>query len=490
MRDELTAYDAIGLRELVRKREIQPIELVEAVIRRIERVNPALNAVIHKMYDEARAVAKREHSGPAAAPALWGVPFLLKDLIAEYKGTPFHEGSRGIKGYVSKIDTELVRRQKAGGLIVVGKTNTPEFGQLPTTEPDLCGPTANPWDPTLTAGGSSGGSAAAVAAGIVPMAHGNDGGGSIRIPASCCGVFGLKPTRGRNPLGPFFGDGLSTLACEHAVTRSVRDSAALLDVTSGPDLGDPYWAPPKERPYLEEMGRETGRLKIGFLLSAPEGWSDETWIDPDCDAAVKDGAGLCENLGHVVEEIDPGEIGHPELYRTFGSLWVCLLGRFVAYWEAELGRKLTQDQLEPATWAAYQVGLKRTGADYLGALEGVQRFSRKLAQWYDDGGYDMILTPTMRVRPTKLGAFQPSPEDPLKVPRLARAYGAFTSVCNMTGQPGMSVPLYWNRDNIPIGVHFAARFGDEGGLFRLAAQVERARPWADRKPPIHCGRPT
>jgi amidase len=220
-----------------------------------------------------------------------GVPFLLKDLVAEFKGAPFHEGSRAVKGYVSKIDSELVRRQKAGGLIIVGKTNTPEFGALPTTEPILYGPTHNPWDPSLTPGGSSGGSAAAVAAGIVPMAHGNDGGGSIRIPASCCGLFGLKPTRGRNPLGPLFGDIGSGIVHEHAVTRTVRDSAALLDVTSGPDLGDPYYAPPKERPFLEEVGRNPGRLKIGFLTRIPDGWSDRTQLHPDCESAVKDAYG-------------------------------------------------------------------------------------------------------------------------------------------------------------------------------------------------------
>jgi amidase len=493
MRDEFSAYDAVGLSELVRKGEVQPAELVEAVIQRIELVNPKLNAVILKMYDEAREVAKREYAGSArsrrAGRGFGGVPFLLKDVLAEYQGTPFHEGSRGIKGYVSKIDSELVRRQKAGGLIIVGKTNTPEFAQLPTTEPQLTGPTANPWNPALMAGGSSGGAAAAVASRIVPMAHGNDGGGSIRIPASCCGVFGLKPTRARNPVGPLFGDGLSTLACEHALTRTVRDSAALLDVTSGPELGDPYWAPPRERMYLKEVNRDPGRLKIGFLLSVPEGWNDETGFDPDCEAAVRDAARLCGELGHEVEEIAPKDLSYPELYRVFGSLWVCLLGRFVAYWEAELGKKLTQDQLEPTTWAAYQLGLKRTGADYLGALERAQRFSRKLARWYHEGGYDMLLTPTMRIRPTRLGSFEPSPDDPLRVARLARAFGAFTSVCNMTGQPAMSVPLYWSQDNIPIGVQFAARFGDEGGLFRLAAQLERARPWADRKPPVHCARP-
>ena len=260
MVDELIGYDAIALGELIRKGEISPVELLETTIQRIEKVNPNLNAVIHKMYDSARETAETWNSkikaGEASKAIFSGVPFLLKDLIAEYKGAPFHEGSHAVKGYISKVDSELVRRQKAGGLIIVGKTNTPEFGCLPSMEYSCYGPTHTPWNPELTPGCSSGGSAAAVAAGIVPMAHGNDAGGSIRIPASCCGLFGLKPTRARNPLGPLFGDLGGGIVHEHAITRSVRDSAALLDVTSGPELGDPYAAPHKQRPFLEEVGHE------------------------------------------------------------------------------------------------------------------------------------------------------------------------------------------------------------------------------------------
>jgi amidase len=271
MTDDLDIYDAIALGEFIKRGEIRPAELLEITIQRIEKVNPKLNAVIHKMYDEAHQFIEKENPRKTGHCILkspfWGVPFLLKDLIAEYKGSAFHEGSIALKGYVSKIDSDLVKRQKAGGLIILGKTNTPEFGLLPTTEPALYGPTINPWNPSIIPGGSSGGSAAAVAAGIVPMAHGNDAGGSIRIPASCCGVFGLKPTRGRNPLGPLFGDLGSGIVHEHAITRTVRDSAALLDLTSGPDAGDPYCARPKERPFLEEVERDPGRQKIGFLTS-------------------------------------------------------------------------------------------------------------------------------------------------------------------------------------------------------------------------------
>jgi amidase len=490
MADELIEYDAIALGELIRRGEISPVELLEITIQRVEKVNPQLNAVIHKMYDQARKIAENLSSGKGegtqgGAP-LSGVPFLLKDLLAEYKGAPFNEGSRAIKGYISKIDSELVKRLKAGGLIIFGKTNASEFGILPSSETAVHGPTANPWDPSLTAGGSSGGSAAAVAAGVVPMAHGNDGGGSIRIPASCCGLFGLKPTRGRNPLGPLFGDMASGIAHEHAVTRSVRDSAALLDITCGPDLGDPYYAPPKERPFLEEVGQPAGCFKIGFLTRIPEGWNEETGLHPDCESAVKDAAQLCESLGHDVDEVDAGHLSHPNLPESFGLIFTCFVGHAVAYWERELGRKIEQDYLEPVTWDIYQESLNTTGSDYLVAVEEIQRLSRKIARWYHNGDYDMLLSPTMRIPPTKIGAFEWTPEDPTRWIRTALSFVAFTRTQNITGQPAMSVPLFWNEKDVPIGVQFAGRFGDEATLFRLAAQLEQARPWEHRKPTIHC----
>jgi amidase len=490
MSGKLVSYDAVALGELIRDGEIKPIELVETTIQRIEQVNPELNVVIHKVYDQARETAKRWNSdireGKLHSSPFSGVPFLLKDLIAECKGTPLHEGSRGLKGYNSKIDCELVRRHKVAGLIVTGKTNTPEFGSLPNTASTLHGATLNPWNPTLTPGGSSGGSAAAVAAGIVPMAHGNDAGGSIRVPASCCGIFGLKPTRGRNPLGPMFGDIMSGLICEHAVTLTVRDSAALLDATSGSDLGDPYCTPPRERPFLEEVRREMKNLKIGFLKSIPEGWHFETHIHNDCKAAVEDSAQLCEDLGHRVEEIASGELAWPNLYKKFGLIWSCGVGHIIHHWEAKLGKKLTQDQIEPMTWMSYQAGLKRTGTDYLCALEEVQCFSRKIAHWYDDKHYDIILSPTISVPPAKLVSFEPVQEDAMRGARMISAFLALTYIYNLTGQPAMSIPLFWNNDNIPIGVQFAGRFGDEATLFRLASQLEESRPWVDRKPPIHC----
>jgi len=491
MNDDLIGYDAMELAGLIRDGELKSTELLEITIRRIERLNPKLNAVIHKMYDQARRFARdcdsRSHRAASPEAVFYGVPFLLKDLLAEYKGAPFHEGSRAVEGYVSKLDTELVKRQKAAGLIILAKTNVPEFGLLPTTEPELYGPTLNPWNSALTPGGSSGGSAAAVAAGIVPMAHGSDGGGSIRIPASCCGIYGLKPTRGRNPLGPQFGDIGSGIICEHAVTRTVRDSAALLDATSGPDTGDPYYAPSPQRPFLEELGREVERLKIGFLTSVPEGWGLETQLHTDCEEAVKDAARLCDSLGHIVVEIDSRQLSYPNLMKAYGGLFACLTGHFIDYWKRELDKELLQDQFEPLTWFSYQAGLKRTGAYYLGVVEELQHFSRKMARFYDGGDYDAILSPTMTIPPTKLGAFQPASDDPMRGFRASNAFCAFTEIQNITGQPAMSLPLFWNEDNVPIGVQFAGRFGDEATLLRLGAQLEQARPWADRKPPIHCG---
>jgi amidase len=486
--DDLAFLDATDLARLIKKKEIKAEELVEFTIQRIEKINPKLNAVIHKLYEQARETAKtwtvRIEEGKGSGRSFPGVPFLLKDLVAECQGTPFHEGCRAVVGNVSKLDSELVRRQKASGLIIVGKTNTPEFGLLPTTEPELYGPTKNPWDLNLTPGGSSGGSAAAVASGIVPMAHGNDGGGSIRVPASCCGLFGLKPTRGRNPLGPLHGDLMSGLACEHAITRTVRDSAALLDATSGPAPGDPYWAPPKERSYLEEVNREPGRLKIGVLLEVPSTGKDESKLHPACEQAVRGAAKLCEELGHTVEVVSPSVFDQPGIVTTFGSIFSCNAGYTVAYWERELGKKIGLNELEPLTWRSSQAGLRKTGADYMTAIEEIQRLSRKIALWYEEGGYDLLLTPTMAIPPTPLGSFQIKTEDPTGWLRVTNAFVAFTRIQNMTGQPAMSVPLYWNEANVPIGVHFAGRFGDEATLFRLAAQLEKARPWKDRRPPV------
>jgi amidase len=490
--EQLNGMDAVSLSNLVRNREVRPTELVEMAIELIERLNPKINAVIYTTYDqaletsrswEAEIMANRVENVPFC-----GVPFLLKDLIAESKGTPFSEGSNAIKGYVSKIDSELVKRHKAGGLIIIGKTNACEFGLLPTTEPLRFGPTLNPWNLDLTPGGSSGGSAAAVASGILPMAHGNDGGGSIRVPASCCGLFGLKPTRGRNSVGPLLGGLEGFLVHEHAVTRTVRDSAALLDLTSGAAIGDPYSAPSKERAYIDEIGKDPGRLKIGFLNQVPNGWHFEAALHADCVCAVEDAARLCESLGHIVEEVDSTLLSDSKVTIVLGNLFCAYAAHVLEYWTRELGKEITQEEVEPLTWEFVKRGRQLHSGKYLQAVEDMNRFSRKIAEWYHKGGYDLLLTPTMRIPPVKIGSFQSTPENSMRWLEPTFSSVVFTRVQNMTGQPAMSVPLFWNNDNIPIGVHFAAKFGEEATLFRLASQLEYARPWKGRKPIMHASR--
>ena len=465
--DDLAWLDATAQAELVRKKEVQPIELVEAAIDRIERFNPTLNAVITPMYEFARmAAAEKLPEGPFT-----GVPFLLKDILAFFAGVRMTLGSKLLQDFVPDHDSELVVRFKQAGLVIVGKTNTPEFGIFPTTEPQLFGPCRNPWNTDHTTGGSSGGAAAAVAAGMVPMAHGNDGGGSLRIPASCCGVFGLKPTRARNPLGPDFGDVISGLVAEHAITRSVRDSAALLDATAGPDVGDPYWAPPPERPYLQEVGADPGRLRIAFTTKA----AIDVTVHADCVQAVKDAAKLCAELGHVVEETTlPGNA--EMLFNAFSVLWSAGIGSTLK----ALGA--TQDQVEPPTWALKEMGDQYSAADYVLAIQTLQSVSREVARFFQD--YDVLLTPTLAEPPLPLGSFDSPPDNPMQGLYRSEAFACFTPICNMTGQPGMSLPLFWNADNLPVGTHFIGRFGDEATLFRLAAQLEEARPWAGRRPAV------
>jgi len=473
--DSLAFEDALALASLVRNREVSPEELVDATIARIERLNPTLNAVIHRMDEQARAAARRpaDSDSPFA-----GVPFLIKDLIAEYAGTPIREGSRFLgNACLSEGHSEFVARLEAAGMVVAGKTNTPEFGLLPTTEPERFGPSHNPWDPSRTPGGSSGGSAAAVAAGIVPMAHANDGGGSIRIPASCCGLFGLKPTRGRNPLGPWYGDLGSGLAVEHAVSRSVRDSAALLDATAGPSPGDPYSAPPKVRPYLEEVRRAPGPLRIAVSVSALTG----ARVHPECRRAVESTARLCEELGHHVEWAAP-EFDHERYLKAFGALWTAFASWAIRDWSRRYGLTPSEADFEPNTWQMYLSGERRSSGQYLLALQDVQQISRAVGAFFER--YDMTLTPTLARPPVPLGYFQWSGGPKGEFLEHLGEYSGFTSLANGTGQPAMSVPLHWTEEGLPVGIHFQARFGGEGPLFRLAGQLEHARPWASRRPPV------
>ncbi len=464
--------DATALAGLVRAGEITAEELLEAAIARVEKLNPILNAVVETMYETARAAAKEATSGPFA-----GVPFLLKDLGASYAGVPMTSGSEYTRGFVPDHDSELVARFKRAGLVIFGKTNTSEFGIQPTTEPRLFGPCRNPWDTDRSPGGSSGGSAAAVASGMVSMAHANDGGGSIRIPASCCGLFGLKPTRARTTLGPDVGDTMGGLVIEHAVTRSVRDSAALLDAVSGPMPGDPYVAPPPERPFIEEVDADPGALRVAFSAVSVTGAS----LHEDCVAAVRDAAELCAGLGHEVEEAAPVLDGE-EIERAFTVLWSAGVASGIDGMSQLMDTKPVPEKFEPLTWALYEMGRGFSASDYLLATLALQSVSRVVAAFFER--YDVWLTPTLAEPPPTLGTFDSPPEDPLRGYFRAAEYVPFTPIFNVTGQPAMSVPLYWNDAGLPIGTHFAGRFGDEATLFRLAAQLEEARPWAARRPPV------
>jgi amidase len=492
--EEYLAHDATGLAELVRRREVTPSELVETAIGRIERQNPRINAVIHRMDGSARTVA----AGPLPEGPFRGVPFLLKDLIAAVQGEPLRCGSRLLEGYVPAHDSELVRRYRAAGFVFLGKTNTPEFGLTPVTEPAYFGPTNNPWDLTRTSGGSSGGSAAAVASGMVPVASGGDGGGSIRIPAACCGLFGMKPTRGRVPTGPDFGEIWHGAVVEHVVARSVRDSATILDATAGPDPGAPYTAPPPERPFLEEVRRAPGRLRIAFTA---EPWLGHT-VHPDCVQALTGTARLLERLGHDVEEASPVFDG-PAFARAFLAMICAELRADLDEAETVLGKTATPRDLEPATWALGLLGRAMPAPQLSRAIRLLQRTARELAPFF--ARYDVLLTPTTSAPPVPTGSLQPTPSERallemlggLRAGRLLRALGIlertadkvfefipWTPVINATGQPAMSVPLAWNAEGLPIGLHFIGRYGDEATLYRLAGQLEEAQPWFDRLPPL------
>ena len=472
--DEFALLDGIAQAELVRHKQVTPLELVDAAIARIEILNPSFNAVVTRMFEIARDTAR----GPLPDGPFRGVPFLLKDLIASYAGVPMTSGSAALSEFVPDHDSELVVRLKRAGLVILGKTNTPEFGILPTTEPRLFGPSRNPWAPRRTCGGSSGGSAVAVALGMVAMAHGNDGGGSIRIPASCCGLFGLKPTRGRNPLGPDLGDIMSGLVVEHAVTRSVRDSAALLDATSGPDIGDPYWAPLPSRRFLQDVRTDPVKLRIAFAVTSPTGVP----IHADCACAVREAAKLCAELGHEVSEASP-VFDISMFVQSFMTLWSVGVAEEIAAIALMTGRSQIPDQFEELTWSLAERGRDISGPSYLLAVNALQSIARQIARFFLD--YDVWLTPTVAEPPLELGSFKTRSGAPLFAVERAFTWVPFTPICNATGQPAMSVPLYWNADGLPVGTHFVGRFGEESTLFRLAGQLEKTRPWNTHRPPLN-----
>lgn len=490
---EYTQYDALGLAALVQRREVSALELVEAAIERIEALNPRLNAVIHPMFEAARRVASSAlPDGPFR-----GVPFLVKDLVATVQDEPFRCGSRFLRDYIAPADSEVIRRYRAAGVIIAGKTNTPEFGLTPFTEPELFGPTRNPWDLTRTPGGSSGGSAAAVAAGMVPMASGGDGGGSIRIPASCCGLFGLKASRGRVPTGPLVGEIWQGAVVEGVVTRSVRDSAAMLDAIAGPDAGAPYWAPPPARPFLAEVTAAPTPLRIAWTTRPMMGRT----VDPACVRAVEEVAALLRDLGHVVEEASPVVDG-PGLCQAFLTMICGELRGDIADAERLLGRRARARDFEPTTWALALLGEQITAAEFVRATRFLDRTTRVVGAFFSE--WDLLLTPTLASPPVPIGSLQPSRAERLQLEvmgklgagRMLRWAGLlqqaaeevfqfipWTPVSNITGQPAMSVPLSWTPDGLPVGTHFVARAGDEASLFRLAGQLEQARPWFGRTPP-------
>jgi amidase len=468
---EYADHDGVALAELVARGEVTPAELLEAAIERVEKHNGKLNAVVYKAYDEARAAAKGDlPDGPFR-----GVPFLIKDLGMAVAGWPRSCGSRYTRNLVDAADGSLVARYRASGAVFVGKTNTPEFGITGTTESAHLGPCRNPWNPDHISGGSSGGSASAVAAGIVPLAHASDGLGSIRIPAACCGLFGLKITRDRNPVLP--DDNAYGNSVEHVVSRTVRDSAVMLDHTGRPEPGAPYPAPPKERPYADEVGRSPGRLKIAFSAETPSGRP----IDPEVEAAMRSTADLLRRLGHEVVEQGLG-IDYRAFYRETGAAGSANFAADMTRWAERIGHEPEADELEPLTWAIVKTGAKVTGAEAMLSMRSRRLWGRQILQFFET--WDVYLTPVMGMPPPPVGWIDPVKLEPREVNRRqAQAFG-FTPPFNVSGQPSMSVPLAWSASGLPIGMMFTARYADEGTLFRLAGQLEKEAPWKAKRPPI------
>jgi amidase len=462
-------YDALGLAGLVRRKEVHPAELVENAIARAEAVNPSLNFMVFADFE--RAFDKARHA--SATGYFAAVPMFLKDILAFAEGMPTRQGSRFIPATPSRQDSLLTKRFRSAGLIPLGKTKVPEFGMVPTTESKLYGPARNPFDLARSTGGSSGGSAAAVAAGVVPIAHANDGGGSIRIPASCCGLVGLKPTRGRVTVAPELGDAVDGLAVDHVVARSVRDSAAALDAIGGNVPGDPYWAPPAPPSWLAAMKEGPRRLRIAFSSRKLDGSA----MHPDCEAAVRHAAKLCIALGHEVDEAAQ-DFDLSVLVPSFMAVWSANLAAAVDLVAKQTGQTPAPDLFEGLTWGMYEAGRRVGASEYLVAKDALQRASRGAAKFHE--AYDVWLMPTLGSPPMKNGVFDVEERDIYKGFLPLFDYVPFTAFQNVTGQPAMNVPLFWNDEGLPIGVQFAAPFGDEATLFQLAHQLEEAAPWADR----------
>jgi amidase len=465
---ELAFESATELARLIRDRRVSPVEVTNAYLERIDKLDDTLNAFVTVAGDEALESARRAEQATMSSdglPPFHGVPLPIKDL-AETAGIRTTFSTKALADYVPDRDTHSVRKLRNAGFILIGKTNTPEFGTLPMTESELNGVCRNPWDPDCTPGGSSGGAAAAVAAGLAPIAHGSDGGGSIRIPSSCCGLFGIKPTRGRVSLGPRVGEGIAGLSTDGPVARSVQDAAAFLDVLEGYETGDPYWAPPPERPFADEVGESPGRLRIAVTTQCQTGAP----VDDGCSAAVKDVAGLLASLGHDVDEANPGWFDDDST-----SMWVKVWQSLTSFYPID------EDEMEPLNRAFRQAADKTSSTDYVRAVTGMHALARRVVAFWDD--YDLVLSPTLNLPPVPVGwVFEE--EDPwAQFIRLGLWVG-FTAVINVTGQPAVSLPLYWSDEGLPIGVQLVGRPADESTLIRVSAQLEEARPWADRRPPI------
>jgi amidase len=480
MTDDLAVLDATSQAELVRTGDVAPVELVDAAITRIEKLNPELNAVIHSRFERAR-----EEAASAALPdgPFRGVPMLFKDVMCAMEGEPYHEGMHFLKDndYRPHYTDNLARRFVDAGFICCGRTNTPELGLVPTTEPAAYGPTLNPWHTSRSPGGSSGGSAVAVATGMVPVAHGNDDGGSIRIPSSCCGLVGLKPSRGRTSLGPRWGQLTSILKCEMVLARSVRDAARVLDALWKPFPGDPVTAPVPARPFADAAAGDPGRLRIGILTSNVMGLGE---VHTDCVAAAEDTGRLLESLGHDVEPGYPQALADPELFVPFTTLWTTNTAHDLDDFADLVGKPITEADVEPLTWALAEAGRSVSGAQFREAVRRMEEITRRSAEWWA-GGFDLLLTPTLGEPPLPLGTLDSSPDNPMHGYVRAGEFVPFTAQFNITGQPGISLPLFWNAQDLPIGTQLVAAYGREDLLLRVAAQLEQARPWAERRPPVH-----
>ena len=462
-------HDAVALGELVATGQVSAEELLDVALRQLEAVNPVVNAVIRVMEDEAR---DRLTQLDGTASPLRGVPYLLKDLTAMYAGVPTTHGSRFLSSFVPDYDTELVRRLKNAGLVIFGKTNTPEFGGAPTTEPALHGPTRNPWKTSHSAGGSSGGSAAAVAAGIVPAAHASDGGGSIRVPASCCGLFGLKPSRGRYSMGPAVGEIWSGMSIEHALTRTVRDSATLLDIVAGPVPGDPYFIERPGTPFADEVGRDPGRLRIAASAAVAPGID----VHPDVLRTYRAAVEHLRGLGHEVEEVAPtydAAATSAAILKIIGVNYA----RTIARHAERIGREPEEGELEHAIEYRRGRGAAVPATEYLEAVEALHRAGRDVASFMASG-YDLMLRPTVAQPPPPLGYLDMNTKDLDAYLERLWSYIPYTSLFNATGQPAASVPFGRSADGLPVGIQFAAAVGDESLLFRLAGQLEATAPWA------------